>query len=52
MNPDPAGPLWLAFESLLESLPIRPVWILLALLSVFVIAALAAFLFASHKRRK
>ena len=40
MKDDPAGRLWLALESLLESLPVRPKWILLAGL----IAALVAFI--------
>jgi hypothetical protein len=45
---DEAGPLWLMLEDFLESLPVRPKWILLAL----VIAALLAFVFVSYKRRK
>jgi hypothetical protein len=49
---DEAGPLWLLLESLLESLPVKPKWILLAGLAVLVIAALVAFVVASSKRRK
>jgi hypothetical protein len=52
MNDDPAGPLWLLFERLLESLPVRPKWILLAGLVVLVIAALVKFAVASSKRRE
>jgi hypothetical protein len=48
---DEAGPLWLALESFLESLPVWPKWIFLAGPAVLVIAALA-FVVASFKRRK
>jgi hypothetical protein len=54
MNPnrDEAGPLWLLLENALESSPVRPIWILLAALLAFAIAALVAVVFASSKRRK
>jgi hypothetical protein len=54
MNPnrDEAGPLWLLLENALESSPVRPIWILLAALLAFAIAALVAVVLASSKRRK
>jgi hypothetical protein len=49
MNPkDEAGPLWLLLKSSLESLPVKPKWILLAVLA----AALLAFVVALYKRQK
>ena len=47
-----AGPLWLALESLLESLPFWARWVLLVGLAVLVIAAPLAVVFALYKRRK
>ena len=47
-KPDEAGPLWLLLENFLESLPVKPKWILLAL----VIAALVAVVVVSFKGRK
>ncbi len=47
---DEAGPLWLALESFLESRPVKPKWVLLAVLVIFAIAWLVVFIAA--KRRK
>ena len=44
---DEAGPLWLLLENFLESLPVKPKWILLAGLA----AALVAYVVVSTKRR-
>ena len=49
---DEAGPLWLLFESLLESLPFWARWVLLVGLPVLMIAALVALVAALSKRRK
>ena len=49
---DEAGPLWLILEDFLESLPVRPKWILLVGLLALVIAAIVAFVIGSYKRRK
>lgn len=48
MAADEAGPLWRLMENFLESLPVKPKWILLGLL----IAALVAFVVVSFKRRR
>jgi hypothetical protein len=45
---DEAGPLWRLMENFLESLPVKPKWILLAL----AIAVLVAVVVVSFKRRK
>ena len=50
MQKDEAGPLWLLFESFLESWPVKPKWVLLT--AGLIIAAIVAFLAMLSKRRK
>jgi len=45
---DEAGPLWLMMENFLESLPVKPKWILLA----GVVMVLVVVLLRAVKRRK
>jgi hypothetical protein len=49
MQKDEAGPLWLLFENFLESWPVKPKWVLLAVLIVCAIVALVTF-YASKRR--
>jgi hypothetical protein len=49
MAKDEAGPLWILFENFLESWPVKPKWVLLA---VVVVAAIWVLIAALSKRRK
>jgi RsiW-degrading membrane proteinase PrsW (M82 family) len=45
MPKDEAGPLWLLLEDFLESWPVKPKWVLLAVLLIGAIVAVLAALF-------
>jgi hypothetical protein len=49
MPKDEAGPLWILFENFLESWPVKPKWVLLAVVVIAAIVALLAGL--SHGKR-
>ena len=49
MAKDEAGPLWILLEDFLESWPVRPKWVLLA---VLVIVAIVAVSVALSKRKE
>jgi hypothetical protein len=48
---DEAGPLWIMMENFFESWPVKPKWVLLAVLVIFLIAATVSYIVASTKRR-
>ena len=52
MAKDEAGPLWIMFENFLESWPVKPKWVLLAVLIFVAIWAVVAALYQAQENLK